>query len=92
MGQSNCFFPVHEQKEEEGEEVEEEEEKEDEEKEEEEKKEEKEITTAMQSFTAMQNSCTHGPRLSCPTFLSKKLEEEEEEIEEELAIVCFSRR
>ena len=70
MGQGNCFFPVHEQKEEEGEEVvEEEEEKEDEEKEEEEKeeeekeeKEEKEITTAMQSFTAMQNSCTHGPR------------------------------
>ena len=73
---------MHKQKEEKVEEVEEEEEKEDEEKEEE------EITTAMQSFTAMQNSCTHGPRLSCPTFLSKKLEEEE--IEEEVAIVCFS--
>ena len=38
---------------------EEEEEKEDEE----EKEEEKEITTAIQSFVAIQNSCTYGPRL-----------------------------
>ena len=70
---------------------EEEEEKEDEEKEEEEKEEEKEITTAMPSFASMQSSCTHEPRLSCPTFLLNKLEEEEE-IEQEVAIVCFSRR
>ena len=45
----------------------------------------------MQSFTAMQLSCTRGTRLSCPTFLVNKLEEKEEEIEEDLAVVCFSR-
>ena len=54
MGQGNCFFPVHERKEEE------EKEKVEEKKGEEE---EEEITTAIQSFVAIQNSCTYGPRL-----------------------------
>ena len=48
----------------------------------------------MQSFAAMQHSCTHGLRGLCLTnFLVNKLEEEEEEeeIEEEIAVACFSR-
>ena len=51
VGQGNCFFPVHERKEKE------------EEEDEEEIEEDKEITSAIQSFVAMQNSCTYGPRL-----------------------------
>ena len=35
---------------------------------EEEEKDQEEITTAMQSFTAMQQSCTCWPRLSCHIF------------------------
>ena len=46
-----------------------------------------EVRSDMQSFTAMQLSCTRGTRLSCPV---NRLEEEEEEIEEDLAVVCFS--
>ena len=46
--------------------------------------EEDEIRTTMQSSVAMLHSCTHLPMLSC-------LEEEKKEIEEELAVVCFSR-
>ena len=58
--QGNCFFPVNKDEEEikeEKEEVEEEENKE----EEEEDKDDK-FTTAMQFSTAMQQSCTRGPR------------------------------
>ena len=36
------------------------------------KEEEEEIRTTMQSSVAVQQSCTHGPRLSCLTFFSEQ--------------------
>ena len=96
MGQSNnCFFPVYkegkEKNEEEEEEVEEEEGKR---RKEEDKEEEKEIRSQMQSFAAMQHSLLMGLGYRLLHFLVKNLEEEEEEeegIDEELAVLCFSR-
>ena len=78
MGQGNCFFPVYEGG------------KETNEEEEEEVEEEEEITTPMQSFAAMQHSLLMGLGYRVLHFLVNKLEEEEE-IDEELAILCFSR-
>ena len=49
----------------------------------EEEKEDDKIRTTMQSSIAMLHSCTHLSMLSCL--------EEEEEVEEELTVVCFSR-
>ena len=94
MGQANCFFPVYEggkeNNEEEEEEVEEEEGEEG--KEEEKEEEEEEITTPMQSFAPMQHSLLMGLGYRVLHFLVNKLEQEEEEkIDEELAVLCFSR-
>ena len=62
---------------------------------EEDKEEEKEIRTRMQSFAAMQHSLLMGLGYRLLHFLVKNLEEEEEEeeegIDEELAVLCFSR-
>ena len=62
---------------------------------EEDKEEEKEIRTQMQSFAAMQHSLLMGLGYRLLHFLVKNLEEEEEEeeegIDEELAVLCFSR-
>ena len=59
MGQGNCFFTLNK----------EEEEEEDEEEEEEEEEEEDGIRTTMQSYSAMEHSCTHGPKQLFHSFL-----------------------
>ena len=52
---------------------------------------EKEIRTQMQSFAAMQYTLLMRLSYQVLHFLVNKLEKEEEEIDEELAVSCFSR-
>ena len=61
FAEGNCFFPVNKEEKEKKEEVEEEE------KEEDNKEAEEEITTAMQSSPAVEQSCTRGPRQLFPS-------------------------